>query len=119
MKKIMSFRNSILILLALCVLSSCAIHQGYITNSAALTSNNFSYVHLDAYGMAQARYIFGIGGLNHSALVDYAKRDLLSKTPLRDNQALVNLSVNWKSTVILPFWVSVQCTVTADIVEFK
>ena len=66
-----------------------------------------------------ATYVFGLGGLSKKTLVDVAKKDLLSENPLNDNQAMVNLTVNWKNTFVLPFAITNRCTVTADIVEFK
>ncbi|MSQ79844.1 MAG: hypothetical protein EXR21_09270 [Flavobacteriaceae bacterium] len=107
-------------LFVISLLSSCAMHQGYMVNSAALSSNNFTYVYKDLKGTAMVTYVFGIfGGLDKMALVNAAKKDLLSKSPLRDNQALVNLTVNWKATFVLPFAITNRCTVTADIVEFR
>jgi hypothetical protein len=111
--------KSVMTLVVFSLLSSCAAHHGYMVNSAALSSNNFSYVKKDLKGTARATYVFGFGGLSKMALVDVAKKDLLSANPLKDNQAIVNLTVNWKSTFVLPFAITNRCTVTADIVEFK
>ncbi len=106
-------------LFVISLLSSCAMHQGYMVNSAALSSSNFTYVKKYVQGTAKVTYIFGLGGLSKIALVDNAKMDLLYANPLKDNQALVNLTVNWKTTFVLPFAFTNRCTVTADIVEFK
>lgn len=106
-------------LVVISLLSNCAMHTGYMVNSASLSNNNFTYVKKDVSGSAKATYIFGLGGLAKMALVDVAKKDLLSENPLKDNQTLVNLTVNWKNTFVLPFAVTNRCTVTADIVEFK
>jgi len=107
------------ILTVISFISSCAVHTGYMTNSASLSSNNFTYVKRDVSGTAMVDYFFGLGGLSEMALVDVAKKDLLKANPLKDNQALVNLTVNWKNTFVLPFSITNRCTVTADIVEFK
>lgn len=112
-------------LILLCILplfQGCALHQGYLMNSAALSSNNFSYVKKGLSGSASATYVFGLGGNTPIALVDEAKNNMLSgyaESLLKDNRALVNLTVNWKNTLVLPFVVVNKCTVTADLVEFK
>ncbi|MBW7845705.1 MAG: hypothetical protein H3C45_08715 [Bacteroidia bacterium] len=111
--------KSVLTIFVITLLSSCAMHQGYMVNSASLGSNNFKYVYEGVTGTAMATYIFGLGGLSKKAIVDDAKNDLLSAYPLKDNQALVNLTVSWKNTFVLPFVITNRCTVTADIVEFK
>lgn len=111
--------KSVMTLVLISLLSSCALHQGYIVNSATLSSNNFTYVKKDLIGTATATYVLGLGGLSKMGLVDVAKKDLLSANPLKDNQVLVNLTVNWKNTFVLPFAITNRCTVTADIVEFK
>jgi hypothetical protein len=100
-------------------LSSCAMHTGYMTNSASLSSDNFNYVNREVSGTAMATYVFFIGGLSKIALVDAAKNDLLVAHPLKNNQTLVNLTVNWKYTIVIPFVWTNRCTVTGDIVEFK
>ena len=111
--------NSVITLFIISLLSSCAIHQGYMVNSASLGSNNFTYVKKDVTGTAMATYVFGLGGNEEMAIVDSAKMDLLSLNPLKDNQALVNLTLNWKYTFVLPFVITNRCTLSADIVEFK
>jgi hypothetical protein len=117
MKK--SILKSLLTLLVISFLSSCAFHNGYMLSSASLSSNNFTYVKKDVKGTAVVSYFFGFGGHSKKAIVDDAKKDLLSNNPLNDNQALANLTVSWKQTFVLPFSIRNRCTVTADIVEFK
>lgn len=99
------------------MLSSCAFHYGYMNNSASLGANNFKYVKI-VQGEATATYIFGFGGLEKQGLVLEAKRDLLQNYPLKDGQALANVTVDFKSTFIL-FVRTTKATITADIVEFK
>lgn len=115
MKKL-SVQTSIALVL---LLSGCSLHSGYMTNSASLSSSNFSYVKTNLKGYSKAVYVFGIGGLDHDALVDEAKRNLLDTTPLKDNQALVNITLSWKSSFVIPLVITRRCTITADIVEFK
>lgn len=87
-------------------------------SSAALNSANFSYTgHLE--GKSTATYIFGIGGMTKRTLVDDARENMLSKNPLKSNQALANLTVNWKRSYILGFvYSTLSCVVTADVVDF-
>ena len=96
-----------------------ALHSGYMANSAALGSNNFSYVQMNMQGTSTATYIMGIGGLAKKTLVNEAKQEMLKSNPLQSNQTLANLTVNWKSSYYLGIVVITKCTVTADVVEFK
>lgn len=103
------------------VVSSCAaMHSGSLSNSAALSSANFSYVKQNIKGQATATYILGIGGLAKETLVDNAKQKMLADNPLKSNQTLANVTVNFKSAMFFGFLSrTVRCTVTADVVEFK
>ncbi len=114
----LNLKKSIVITLLVVFQSCTAVHSGYMTNSAALSSNNFHYVKYDAQGTATVTYIFGIGGNLKMALVNEAKKNLLENNPLSPNQTLVNTTVNWKTTIIW-FHTTTRCTVTADIVEFN
>ena len=118
MKKLLLIKTAALLTIVSFV-SSCAMHSGYITSSASLNSNNFRYIKRDVKGTAKATYVFGIGGFSHMALVDAAKKDLTKHFHLGNNQALVNLTLNWKQTYVLPFAMTRRCTVTGDIVEFE
>ena len=106
-----------LMAILIALLSGCAVHSGIMNNSAALNEANFSYRQQSISGSSEAKYIFGIGGLDKQALVDEAKKDMLKNYELQPNQALANVTVNWKNTFILVV-IKTQCTVTADIVEF-
>jgi hypothetical protein len=44
---------------------------------------------------------------------------MLKSYLLNKNQALVNLTVNFKNSYYLGIFQTVTCTVTADVVEFK
>lgn len=117
MKKNLLFGIAALSLMT--ILPGCAaFHTGTMSGSAALNSGNFSYVSHDLTGTSTATYIFGIGGMGKQSLVDVAKRDML-RTPLKNNQALANVNVSFKNTVILGVYSEKKCIVTADIVEFK
>lgn len=98
------------------VFSSCAIHVGTITGDAYISSNNFKMVGM-ADGTAITTKIFGIGGLGIDALVLEAKKDLLQNNPLREGQALANVSLDFKNSYVL-FVNKQKATVAADIIEF-
>ena len=98
------------------VFCSCAIHVGTITGDAYISSNNFKMVGM-ADGTATTTKIFGIGGLGIEALVLEAKKDLLQNNPLREGQALANVSLDFKNSYVL-FVNKQKATVAADIIEF-
>jgi hypothetical protein len=119
MKKII-LKFTLAIVLALSIASCSAVHSGSMENSASLSSANFSYVKQNVVGKAQATYVLGIGGLAKETLVNQAKLKMLAENPLKNNQTLVNLTVNFKNSYYLGLiYSTVKCTVTADVVEFK
>jgi len=100
------------------VLSGCsATHDGYFLSPTTLSSNNFTYVKKGLKGSAKATYFLGMGGLHKQTLVYAAKRNLMSDT-LLDGQAMANITVNWKTTYGILI-ITKQCTITADLVQFK
>ena len=104
--------------LLIAVLSSCSIHSGYMNNSASLGEANFKYIEKNIYGSAKTLKVLGIGGSGKYALVHMAKLNMLDSYELKSNQALVNITVNWKKTTYL-LASTTKCVVTADIVEFR
>jgi hypothetical protein len=110
-----------LVLLSAPLLVSCiAFHNGYLSNSAALNAANFTYVNQNIKGQADVTYFLIFGGLGKETLVHDAKQQMLSSFPLKDNQTLVNQTVNFKHTFLLMGLArKVTCTVTTDVVEFK
>ena len=99
--------------------SCVAVHSGSMSNSASLSSANFTYVKLGANGESSATYIFGIGGFNRQTLVADAKNNMLREFILKDNQSLSNITVNFKTSNYCGVYQKVVCYVTADIVQFK
>jgi Family of unknown function (DUF6567) len=99
------------------IASSCATHWGMMSGNASLASNNFKMIKI-ASGSSTATKVFGLGGLGKDALVLDAKKNLMENNPLKDGQALANVTVDFKNSII--FFVMIEkVTVTADIVEFK
>ncbi|TSA31017.1 MAG: hypothetical protein D4R64_18890 [Porphyromonadaceae bacterium] len=88
-----------------------------MTGSVSLSSNNFKMVK-SATGTAETTKVFGLGGLAKNALVFEAKNDLMMNYPLKEGQALANVTVDFKNSIIF-FVIKQKVTVTADIVEFK
>src|SRR5208283_2758116 len=93
--------NSIFAITIAILVSGCAMHSGYMLNSAALGSANFSYVRQNISGETEITYFLGFGGIDDETLVDMAKRKMLGNHPLKSNQALANLTVNFKSSYYL------------------
>ncbi len=102
--------------LAAIVFGSCAIHVGTINGDASISTNNFKMIGM-VEGTATTTKIFGLGGLAKDALVYEAKKDLLQNNPLKDGQALANVTLDFKNSFIL-FVNKQKVTVAADIVEF-
>ena len=115
------FLKSIIAITISIFMTSCfANFTGYMSNSAALSSSNFSYAKQNIKGNASARYILGFGGMAKETLVDDAKQEMLASNPLKSNQAFANVTVNFKSAFYFGLLLrKVKCTVTADVVEFK
>ena len=106
------------IALTITLFSGCAMHNGFMKNSASLSEPNFSYVKQSVSGMSGTMQVFAIGGLKKQALVEEAKKDLLKNNPLQPNQALANITVDWKYSFYIVV-TKTECTVAADIVEFQ
>jgi hypothetical protein len=112
----MKILNKIFVILMVIIFNSCAIHTGILSGDASLSTNNFKMVKL-TNGTAKTTKIFGIGGLGKEALVHEAKMDLLQNYPLKDGQALANVTLDFKNSFI--FFVNTKkVTITADLVEF-
>lgn len=110
----MSILNRILILFVIVVLSySCAFHRGVMTSIGDM--KNVKYVDF-AFGSAKTKHIFGIGGLNHDALVFEAKLHLMKNFPLKAGEYYTNFIVDFKETFLL-IQHTTLVTITADIVR--
>jgi hypothetical protein len=100
-------------------ISSCtSFGSGPIIGSASLQANNFSYVSQKAMGKATVTRFMGLGGGARQALAAEAKQNLLKNYPVKDGQALANVTIDYKASYILIIS-TLTCTVTADIVAFK
>lgn len=115
----MKYINIYLLLISITFTSCVSVFNGFPTNSTQLNQANFHYVQQNVSGFSTAIYILGIGGNTHNSMIAEAKSDLLSAYPLGKNQALANVTVDFKFQSILGVLYSMKvCTYTADIVEF-
>lgn len=115
MKKILT-----LALIAVLFSSCMAFHSGSVSGSASLGNANFDYVQKGVTGSSSAVYILGIGGMAKKKMADEARVDMLKAHPLKANQALANVAVDYKTTLILGLlYRRLTVNTTADIVEFK
>lgn len=108
----------VLIIIAMVFIYGCGLHSGYMANSASLGGANFSYSKMNAKGTSSAEYFLGIGGLDKNNFLNAAKQNLLSNNPLEANQALVNITINFKTEIYFLIYIKVNCIVAADIVTF-
>ncbi|NEN25017.1 hypothetical protein G3O08_16065 [Cryomorpha ignava] len=97
-------------------LSSCAFHGGMMTGNASLSGGDFEIISIES-GMAKTTHIFGIGGLDHQALVFEAKKNLYKSCPLKKGQALANVTVDFKRSLLIVV-ATTRVTVTADLVQY-
>ncbi len=99
------------------MVSSCAIHTGVMSNSAQLSHANFTYVKKGLYGTCQTTRVLGFGGVFKADLVEEAKKEMLADYKLQANQALANVTVDWKHGRYI-LVKTTKCSVSADVVEF-
>ena len=99
------------------MVSSCAIHTGVMSNSAQLSHANFTYVQKGLYGTCQTTRVLGFGGMFKADLVEEAKKEMLAEYELQANQALANVTVDWKHGRYI-LVKTTKCSVSADVVEF-
>ena len=98
--------------------SSCSsFHSGMMSGNASLSENNFKVIKT-ATGTSVAKTIFGFSDTKKDALVSEAKQDLLRSNPLKEGQALANVTVDFNVRTFLIIFTQ-KVTVTADIVEFR
>lgn len=107
-------------LIAVLALSGCvSMHTGITASSASLSKNNFIYVAKSVQGTATVTQFIALIPGAKEALVNDAKQEILKRYPLKDNQVLSNITIDFKSSLILgPLVRKTKCTVTADVVEF-
>jgi len=115
MKNIIKLSGFVILIL---MVSSCAIHTGVMSNSAQLSHANFTYVQKGLYGTCQTTRVLGFGGVFKADLVEEAKKEMLADYELQANQALANVTVDWKHGRYI-LVKTTKCSVSADVVEFN
>jgi hypothetical protein len=111
-------KTALILFISLMFTGCFALHDGMLTGTASLTSANFQIVNSGIAGKANTVIFCGFGGGFRNAIVAAAKKDLLEKHPLQKNQALANVTVDFKTTFFLGVVVIRECYIFADIVEF-
>ena len=111
-----SNKSIIVIIIGVMLLTSCATHSGVFNSSATLNTSNFKYVRV-VKGEAETTKVLQLGATKVNALVADARKDMYENFPLKENQAYVNVSVDFKNSYFL-LVSKVKVTITADVVEF-
>ncbi len=108
----------ILSILIITLFSSCmSVYHGNMSSNTTVDQGNFSYTGIRS-GSASCFYVFGIGGMNHSALINEAKEKMLLENPLRRNEALINQIIEWQNTYYFPCFYRTTCIISADVIKF-
>jgi hypothetical protein len=116
--------KKITLLFAITILfSSCATHLGITRNAnlnsteVVLTKNNFKVIKT-VKGEAEAKYIFGFGGLKKDGLIAEAKSQMLKSAGMENSaRTIVNETVEVKKSGFL-FVNKYKIIVSAQIIEF-
>ena len=105
-------------------LCSCGINSSIPLNSVntstvvELKENNFKVV-AEVNGEASATYIFGIGGLSNRALINLAKKEMLTNADLvGKSRAITNVNYEIHHSLFIPFYYSKRVIASAHVVEF-
>lgn len=120
MKKIIA--KLAMVVSAIVLLSSCGISQSLTSNTnlqqtnVVLSQKNFHVVK-NVEADVTAKYWFGIGGINKSALEQNAVAELTKKANLTGSQALVNVTVKSSGKLIL-FFSEITYYAEGTVIEF-
>ena len=110
-------RNFIILITFTLFITSCATHMGVMSGNASISDANFNLKGL-AIGTSKTTHVLGIGGLGKDALILEAKRNLYTNYPLKQGQALANVTVDIKRS-FFPFVATTKATITADVIDFN
>ncbi len=114
----------VILVVSVFLLSGCAFHSGLSNNfnnnvtMVQLSQNNYKVIDYIT-GKSSCTYVFGLGGLGKSALVEKAKSEMYKKANLTGSaRAVANIAVDTKLTTI--FFVQViEVTASGHVVEFN
>jgi hypothetical protein len=111
-------------LFILMYLTSCGIHSGLTNNTnihnttVELSKANYKVVQYVSESTT-AQYVFGIGGLKKSALIENARVKMISHADMIGKpRAIINETVEVKRSVIF-FITKIQVTISAMVIEFE
>ncbi|MDX2195581.1 MAG: DUF6567 family protein [Cytophagales bacterium] len=102
---------AIAVILVLC--TSCAFHTGNVSTGVVPDCKLASIV----TGYASTDLVFGIGGLNKTALIMYAKQNLYAKLKLNKDEKITNYAVDFKTTYFLPFLIKNEVILSAEVYD--
>lgn len=109
-------KKSLLALIVLLTLGSCAVHNGIMTGNVIVQGTDFETVDI-AYGESNTAKVFGIGGLSTNTLVLDARNNMYTRYPLKKGQTYANVAVDFRRLFVFPYW-RTNCHITADIVQY-
>ncbi len=106
------------------LMTSCGIHSANVSNinnyttSVGLNKKNFRVIDRVS-GKSTATYVLGIGGLSNKALVEKSKARMIEDTDLTGgSKAIINVTTESHTTLVVPFFYQKTVTVSAHIIEF-
>jgi len=108
-------RNLFFSLVLMCLLGSCASHQGTLSSSSVSVPVKYEDI---ALGTAETDRYFGFGGLSQDALVLEAKGELVRNRPLKTNEQYINFTTDFKISYHL-FHRQTKVTISADVVSLQ
>jgi len=84
-----------------------------------LEKGNYEYTAQGLVGKGTSVYTFGMGGMaTPNGLLGEAKLNLLKKHPLKDNEALVNMTTETRMITFFGIIIVRKAIITADVIKF-
>ncbi|MBQ0129474.1 MAG: hypothetical protein KBT57_06510 [bacterium] len=117
-----------LFVICLCAMSLCltscmgtndtSYRGNYTETSVQLSRSNYKIIKKISAENSQT-YVFGIGGFSYEAIRNNAIAELYNLADLKDNQAIINISVTTSTQLILgPIYMNRTAIATGYIIEF-
>lgn len=111
-------------LLLVFALTSCGVSSSFVANvsnittSVELSQKNFKILN-KVEGISSNTYIFGVGGLSNTALVEKAKNKMMNKADLiGGSKMVINITYDTHNTFIVPFFYKKTVTASGYVIEF-
>lgn len=105
------------------MMTSCGVATYVTTNrnvtqsNVDLTQKNYRVVGI-VQGEAEAKYVFGIGGLSKRAAQANATANMMKNAHLSGSQAIINTTIEEKILGCAPFYVKRRITSYGQVIEF-